>query len=53
MRSSCRRRSLNPFDYQKDLFTRLTSAKITEIGQFTPQAWARAKAKEKLLAQAA
>jgi hypothetical protein len=50
---SCRRRGLNPFDYLKDLFTRLPSAKITEIGQFTPAAWTKAKAKEKLLAQAA
>ena len=33
---SCRRRGINPFDYLKDLFTRLPSAKITEIRQFTP-----------------
>ena len=33
---SCRRHGLNPFDYLKDLFTRLPSAKITEIKQFTP-----------------
>jgi hypothetical protein len=50
---SCRRHSLNPFDYLKDLFTRLPSAKITEIKQFTPRAWASAKAKEKLIALAA
>jgi len=36
---SCRRHGVNPFDYLKDLFTRLPSAKITEIGQFTPRAW--------------
>jgi hypothetical protein len=36
----------------KDLFTRLPSAKITEIKQFTPTEWARAKAKEKLPALA-
>ena len=47
---SCRRQGLNPFDYLKDLFTRLPSAKITEIKQFTPAAWARAKAKEELIA---
>jgi hypothetical protein len=47
---SCRRRGLNPFDYLKDLFTRLPSAKITEIRRFTPAAWATAKAKKKLIA---
>ena len=50
---SCRRHGVNPFDYLKDLFTRLPVAKITEIGKFTPRAWARAKVKEKLIALAA
>jgi len=50
---SCRRHGLNPFDYLKDLFTRLPSAKIAQIKEFTPAAWARAKAKEKVFAQAA
>jgi transposase len=50
---SCRRHGINPFDYLKDLFTRLPAAKITEIREFTPAAWATAKVKEKLLAQAA
>jgi hypothetical protein len=27
---------IKPFDYLKDLFTRLPSAKITEIKQFMP-----------------
>jgi hypothetical protein len=49
---SCRRHGINPFDYLSDLFTRLPAAKITQIGQFTPAAWARTYAKEKLLAQA-
>jgi hypothetical protein len=31
---SCRRHGINPFDYLKDLFTRLASAEITEIRQF-------------------
>jgi hypothetical protein len=35
------------------LFTRLPSAKITQIKEFTPAVWARAKAKEKLIDQAA
>ena len=37
---SCRRHGINPFDYLKDLFTRLPSTKITEIKQFTPSEWA-------------
>jgi hypothetical protein len=50
---SCRRHGINPFDYLKDLFTRLPAAKITQIGQFTPAAWARANTKKPLVAQAA
>lgn len=46
---SCRQHEINPFDYLKDLFTRLPAAKITEIKAFTPAAWAKAKAKEKIL----
>jgi hypothetical protein len=44
---------INPFDYPKDLLTRLPAAKITQIKEFRPAAWARAKTKEKMLAQAA
>ena len=43
---------LGPFEYLKDLFTRLPAAKITEIREFTPTAWAKAKEKEKDFAQA-
>ena len=50
---SCRRHGINAFAYLKDLFTRLPSAKITEIRQFTTAAWVRANAKEKMLAQSA
>ena len=35
---SCRRQGVNPFDYLKDLFTRLPAAKIKELQQFTPRA---------------
>ena len=45
---SCRRHGINPFDYLADLFTRLPAAKITEIHQFTPAAWAKARTREKL-----
>jgi len=48
---SCRRHGINPFDYLKDLFTRLPAAKITQIREFTPVAWA--KAKEMVIARAA
>ena len=37
------RQGANPFDYLKDLFTRLPAAEITEITRFTPAAWAKAK----------
>jgi transposase len=50
---SCRRHGINPFDYLKDLFTRLPATKITQIKEFTPAAWAKAKAREKMFAQAA
>jgi transposase len=50
---SCRRQGINPFDYLKDLFARLPTAKITQIKEFTPAAWVRAKSDEKLVGQAA
>jgi hypothetical protein len=40
-----------PFDYQRDLPTFPPAGKITQIREFRPAAWA--KAKEKMLAQAA
>lgn len=48
---SCRRHGIHPFDYLKDLFTRLPAAKITQIREFTPAGWVKAKAK--VVAQAA
>ena len=50
---SCRRHGLSQFEYLKDLFTRLPAAKIAEIREFTPAAWAEAKANQKEVAQAA
>jgi transposase len=47
---SCRRHGINPFDYLRDLFARLPAAKITQIKEFTPAAWA--KANEQVVAQA-
>jgi hypothetical protein len=40
---SCRRHGINPFDYLKDLFTCLPAAKVSQIGEFTPASWAKAK----------
>jgi transposase len=51
--ASCRRHRINPFDYLKDLFTSLTTAKFSRIREFSPAAWTRAKAMEKVVAQAA
>ena len=50
---SCRRHGINPFDYLNDLFTRLPAAKITQIKEFTPAAWAEAKTMKKVVTQAA
>ena len=43
----------NLFDYLKNLFTRLPAAKITQIKEFTPTAWAKTKANEQVVAYAA
>jgi hypothetical protein len=50
---SCHRHGINPFDYLRDLFTRLPAANITQFREFAPAAWAKAKAREKEFAQAA
>jgi hypothetical protein len=50
---SCRRHGINPFDYLKDLFTRLPADKITWIKNFTPAAWAGAQPNEDMTAHAA
>jgi len=44
------RHGINPFDYLKDLFTRLPSAKITQVRDFTPAAWSRARNKKQFFA---
>jgi hypothetical protein len=50
---SCRRHGVNLFDYLKDLFARLPTDKVTQIKEFTPAAWAKAKATQQMPAQAA
>lgn len=42
--ASCRLHGLNPYEYLKDVFTRLPAAKITEIEPFTPAEWAKRRA---------
>jgi hypothetical protein len=37
----------------EDLFSRLPAAKITQIKEFTPAAWVKAKVTEKIVAQVA
>jgi hypothetical protein len=49
VRRSCRRHGINPFDYLKDLFTRLPGADFKQITEFTPAARAKAKAGANLL----
>jgi transposase len=43
---SCRRHGVNPYEYLKDLLTRLPAAKNTQVPQFTPSAWAQAQRKQ-------
>lgn len=38
---SCRRHGIKPFEYLKDLLTRLPAAKIAQINEFTPVPWAK------------
>lgn|GEM_PF-2323750 len=42
---SCPRHGINPSDYLKELLTRLPTVKITQIGEFAPASWAKAKEK--------
>jgi transposase len=40
---SCRRRGLNPFDYLREVFTRLPSMTNWQIKNITPEAWAKSQ----------
>ena len=51
MLGRCRRHGINPFDYLKNLFTRLPAAKLTPMKEFTPVAWAKTKSGARLPAQ--
>lgn len=39
---SCRKRSIDPYAYLKDILTRLPTIKNTQIAEITPGAWAKA-----------
>jgi transposase len=39
---SCRKRSIDPYAYLKDILTRLPTLKNTQIAEITPGAWAKA-----------
>ena len=40
---SCRRRGLNPYDYLKDVLTRLPNMTNKQIPEVTPEAWGKAQ----------
>lgn len=41
--ASCRLHGINPFEYLRDVLTRLPGVKSSQIEQFTPSAWAKAR----------
>lgn len=43
--ASCRTHGINPWNYLKDVLSRLPSAKITEIESFIPAEWAKARSR--------
>ena len=42
---SCRRRGLNPFDYLREVFTRLPSMTNWQVKNITPESWANDKSR--------
>jgi len=40
---SCRRRGINPYEYLRDVFTRLPNSTNWQIKELTPAAWAKAQ----------
>lgn len=39
--ASCRLHEINPYDYLKDVFTRIPSATTSQLEQFIPSEWAK------------
>jgi len=46
--ASCRQHRVEPFDYLRDVLTRLPSANTSDIPLLTPAAWARSRSREPL-----
>lgn len=44
---SCRRRDINPYDYLRDVLTRLPHATNWNVGQLTPENWAKSQKGQK------
>jgi transposase len=40
---ACRRQSIDPWKYLRDVLVRMPTMKITEVEQLTPEAWAKAQ----------
>jgi hypothetical protein len=40
---NCRRQGIDPWEYLRDVFTRLPSATSWQIKDLTPEAWAKAR----------
>ncbi len=40
---SCRRRSIDPLEYLRDVLTRLPTMKMSEVAGLTPEVWAKAQ----------
>jgi transposase len=49
---ACRRRGINPFEYLRDVFTRLPSMTNRQVKDITPEAWAKARSGSGLKAAA-
>lgn len=43
---ACRRQRIDPWRYLRDVLTRLPTMKVTEVGQLTPETWAKAQRKQ-------
>lgn len=40
---ACRRQKIDPWRYLRDVLTQMPHMKITQVGQLTPEAWAKAR----------
>ena len=49
---SCRRREIDPYEYMRDVFTRLPNSTNWQVKDLTPEAWAKARKNRDLKAAA-